>query len=65
MATSSPASSGDALKLPDVDELIEEILAEKGPTKYTGGLSEEKWEEVCYHGYCYTYTVHKRMSACH
>lgn len=47
MATSSAASSGDPPKLPDIDELIDEVLAEKGPTKYTGGLSEEKWEEVC------------------
>lgn len=33
-------------KLADADELIDEILARKGPAKYTNGLSEENWEEV-------------------
>ena len=31
----------------DADDLIDEIIAKKGVHKYTGGLSEENWEEVC------------------
>ena len=30
----------------DADQLIDEIIAKKGPQKYTGGLSEDNWEEV-------------------
>lgn len=30
----------------DADELIDEILAKKGPQKYAQGLSESNWEEV-------------------
>lgn len=30
----------------DADELIDEILAKKGPQKYAHGLSEDNWEEV-------------------
>lgn len=34
------------LKVADADELIDAILAEKGPVKYTDGLSEDNWEQV-------------------
>lgn len=37
---------GTAPKVADFDELVDEILAKKGPAKYTGGLSEDNWEEV-------------------
>ena len=41
------SSDGDgAPKLLDADELIDEIIAKKGPVKYEQGLSEENWEEV-------------------
>ena len=30
----------------DVDELIDELLAKKGPAKYADGLSEDNWEKV-------------------
>ena len=33
-------------KVLDVDKLIDEILATKGPAKYTDGLSEDNWEQV-------------------
>ncbi len=33
-------------KLLDVDELIDEILATKGPATYTDGLTEGNWEQV-------------------
>ena len=47
MAARGPGG-GDAPapRLPDVEELANEILARKGPAKYTGGLSEDTWEEV-------------------
>ena len=32
--------------IPDADELIDAILAEKGPAVYKDGLSEDNWEEV-------------------
>ena len=31
---------------PSADELIDAILAEKGPAVYKDGLSEDNWEEV-------------------
>lgn len=41
-------------RLLDADALIDEIIAKKGPQKYTEGLSEDKWEEVRYqlNNYC-------------
>jgi hypothetical protein len=30
----------------DADELIDEIIAMKGPYKYTDGLNEDNWEDV-------------------
>ncbi len=33
-------------KVLDVDDLIDDILAKKGPQKYTDGLSEDNWEQV-------------------
>ena len=33
-------------QLLDADALIDDIIAKKGPHKYTDGLSEETWEEV-------------------
>lgn len=30
----------------DMDAMIDEILAKKGPQKYEDGLSEENWEQV-------------------
>ena len=35
-----------APQLPDMDALLEEVHARKGPRKYTEGLSEDNWEEV-------------------
>lgn len=32
----------------DMDAMIDEILARKGPQKYQDGLSEDNWEQV-YH----------------
>ena len=31
----------------DMDAMIDEILAKKGPRKYQDGLSEDNWEQVC------------------
>lgn len=30
----------------DMDTVIDEVLAKKGPQKYSEGLSEDNWEEV-------------------
>ena len=30
----------------DMEAMIEEILARKGPQKYQDGLSEDNWEQV-------------------
>lgn len=30
----------------DMDAMIDEILAKKGPQKYQDGLSEDNWEQV-------------------
>lgn len=51
MATAAPSSSTaaeekDVPRVADFDELVDEVLAEKGPSKYTDGLSEDNWEEV-------------------
>lgn len=50
MATASGSEKvghdGTAPKVADFDELVDEVLARKGPAKYTGGLSEDNWEEV-------------------
>ena len=42
-----------APRLPDVEELVDEIVARKGPAKYTDGLSEDTWEEVSCRGVMY------------
>lgn len=40
-------SSGAAPpKVADFDQLVDEILAKKGPVEYTDGLTEKNWEEV-------------------
>ena len=33
-------------KAVDMDDMIDEILAKKGPQKYQDGLSEDNWEEA-------------------
>lgn len=40
------AEGSDQPMLLDPDAIMEEIYARKGPQKYTGGLSEDNWEEV-------------------
>jgi len=30
----------------DMDAMIDEIIARKGPYRYTEGFHEDKWEEV-------------------
>jgi len=30
----------------DMDAIIDEIIARKGPYQYTEGLHEDRWEEV-------------------
>ena len=30
----------------DIDAMIDEVIARKGPHRYTDGLHEDKWEEV-------------------
>lgn len=45
-ATNDTATTSGSLKVADFDELVDEVLAKKGPAKYTGGLSEDHWEEV-------------------
>jgi len=40
------AEGRDQPMLLDPDAVMEEIYARKGPQKYTGGLSEDNWEEV-------------------
>ena len=46
MSEAAAAGSGGAPKVPDFDELVDEVLARKGRAKYTDGLSEDHWEEV-------------------
>ena len=38
--------AGKEPRVLDADELVEEIVARKGPHNYTQGLSEDNWEEV-------------------
>ena len=45
-ATSDAATTSGSPKVADFDELVDEVLVKKGPAKYTGGLSEDHWEEV-------------------
>lgn len=45
-ASTSSATAGNAPKVADFDELVDEVLAKKGPARYTDGLSEENWENV-------------------
>ena len=40
------AGGEDGPKLLDMDTLVDEILAKKGPQQYKDGLTEENWEEV-------------------
>ena len=40
------AEGSDHPQLIDPDALLDEIFARKGPQEYSGGLSEENWEEV-------------------
>ena len=42
----STAEGKEAPRVADFDELVDEVLARKGPSKYTDGLSEDNWEEV-------------------
>ena len=56
--SSGKRSSKEALKLLDVDSLVDEIIAKKGPHKYTDGLSEDNWEEV-------SIIIHKRSTRSH
>lgn len=42
------AGNGKDPKVADFDELVDEVLAKKGPAKYTDGLSEDNWESVSY-----------------
>lgn len=35
-----------APQLVDAEALIDDIIAKKGPHRYTEGLSEDNWEEV-------------------
>ena len=44
-ATTDTTTTSSA-KVADFDELVDEVLAKKGPVKYTDGLSEDHWEEV-------------------
>ena len=39
----NPPPSGASL---DIDAMIDEVIARKGPHQYTEGLHEDKWEEV-------------------
>ncbi|CAI8022616.1 Tetratricopeptide repeat protein 4 [Geodia barretti] len=41
----STAEGKEAPRVADFDELVDEVLAKKGPSKYTDGLSEDNWEE--------------------
>ena len=42
----STAEGKEAPRVADFDELVDEVLAKKGPSEYTDGLSEDNWEEV-------------------
>ena len=41
----------------DMDAMIDEILARKGPRKYQDGLSEDNWEQVYHRLYLWVYTA--------
>ena len=45
-ATSDTTTTSSSAKVANFDELVDEVLAKKGPVKYTDGLSEDHWEEV-------------------
>ena len=45
MAESGEEAKAQALSV-DMDAMIDEILAKKGPQKYQDGLSEDNWEQV-------------------
>lgn len=40
-----PSSESQTHSIPNADELIDEILATKGPQRYVDGLSEDNWEK--------------------
>ena len=46
LPSSTAAEEKDVPRVADFDELVDEVLAKKGPSKYTDGLSEDNWEEV-------------------
>ena len=56
------AEKAEAPKILDADALIDEIIAKKGPYKYTEGLSEDNWEEVSF-GKTYALAIHCCTSA--
>lgn len=37
----------------DIDAMIDEVIARKGPHKYTEGFHEDRWEEVSRHTCCF------------
>ena len=45
MAESDGKAGSQAVSV-DMDAMIDEILARKGPQKYRDGLSEDNWEQV-------------------
>ena len=45
MAESGDKAGSQAVSV-DMDAMIDEILARKGPQKYRDGLSEDNWEQV-------------------
>ena len=45
MAEKDAEASGEPVSL-DMEAMIDEIIAKKGPQKYQDGLSEDNWEEV-------------------
>ena len=45
MAESHDKAGSQAVSV-DMDAMIDEILARKGPQKYQDGLSEDNWEQV-------------------
>ena len=42
-------AAGEHPRILDADVLIDEIIAEKGPHEFKGGLSEDNWEQVLMH----------------
>ena len=46
MMAESDGKAGSQAVSVDMDAMIDEILARKGPQKYRDGLSEDNWEQV-------------------